>query len=113
METAFSIVVILAYVVIKRISEQRLARTRTLSAEECLLHLARLHGCSEFELFQKAAGFWIPAGPQVENDFRDYLLGGDLPHYVRDFIRKNPLDRDQLQQLIYNSGGIFFPSWKA
>lgn len=113
METFFFIVVIVAYVAIKRIFEERLARTRILSDEECLLHLARLNGCSEFELYQKAAVFWTVTGPQVEEDFRAYLLGGNLPHYVRDFIRKNPLDRDQLQRLIYNSGGIFYASWKV
>ena len=113
METILFIIMILAYVVIKRISEKRLDRTRILSDEECLLHLARLNGCSEFDLFQKAAVFWTVAGPQVEEDFRDYLLRGELPHYVRDFIRKNPLDREQVQMLIYNSGGIFYPSWKA
>ena len=113
METTLFIVMIMVYVVIKRIFEKRMARTRILSDEECLLHLARLNGCSEFELFQKAADFWAVAVLQVEEDFKAYLLGDYLPHYVRDFIRKNPLDRDQLQQLIYNSGGIFYASWKA
>ena len=113
MKTVLFIIIVLAYVIIKRISEKRMARTRIISDEECLLHLARLNGCSEFALFRKAALFWTVAAHQVEEDFRSYLMGGDLPHYVRDYIRKNPLDRDQLQQLIYNSGGIFYPSWKA
>lgn len=113
METVLFIVIIVAYVAVKRISEQRMAQTRIISDEERLLHLARLNGCSEYALFQKAAVFWTVAAKQVEEDFRSYLIGGVLPHYVRDYIRKNPLDRDQLQQLIYNSGGIFYPSWKA
>ena len=113
METILFIVIILVYVAIKRISEKRMAYTRVISDEECLLHLARLNSCSELDLFRKAAVFWTIPEIQVDDDFKSYLLGGILPHYVRDFIRKNPLDRDQLQQLIHNTGGIFYPSWKA
>ena len=75
METVLLIIIVLAYVIIKRISEKRMARTRIISDEECLLHLARLNGCSEFALFRKAALFWTVAAHQVEEDFRSYLMG--------------------------------------
>jgi hypothetical protein len=113
MKSALFLLLITAYVLVKRISEKRTARTRSISEEEGLLHLARLNGCSEYELFRKAAVFWNVPDRQVEADFRTYLLEDLLPHYVRDYVRKNPIDRDQLQQLIHNSGGIFYPSWKA
>lgn len=113
MESAFFLILIAAYVLVKRISEKRTARTRSISEEEGLLHLARLNGCSEYELFRKASVFWNVPEPQVEADFRTYLLEGLMAHYVRDYVRKNPIDRDRLQQLIHNSGGIFYPSWKA
>lgn len=113
MKTILFVLIIIVYVAIKRISEKRMAHTRIISDEECLLHLARLNGCSELELFRKSAVLWTVAERQVDEDFKSYLLGGLLPHYVRDYIRKNPIDRDQLQQLIYNSGGIFYPSWRA
>jgi len=55
---------------------------------EILFALARVNGTSEFEQFRRAAGRWRISERQVENDFKWYLWQGDLPHYVRDHLRR-------------------------
>jgi hypothetical protein len=67
----------------------RRARKAPLSDTECLMRLARKKECSEYDIFFKATGSWnVPHG-RVEYDFNQYLTGGMLPFYVRDFIRRH------------------------
>ena len=55
---------------------------------EILFALARRQETSEFEQFRIAAGEWGISYNRVEQDFKRYLLQGQLPHYVRDYIRR-------------------------
>ena len=98
-------------VVVKRAHEKRVARCRDVSDEEQLMHIARLRRCSELDLFREAADAWRVPDQMAEGDFKSYLQNGDLPHYVRDYVRRNRLDRDQLERLIYSVGGILTASW--
>jgi hypothetical protein len=100
------------YVIGKRICEKAAARTRVISDEEYLLHLARMRKCSEYDIFQTAGESWHISKPDILIGFKAYLIRGVLPHYVRDYVRKNKLAREDLEHLIFNSGGIFTPSWE-
>ena len=63
-------------------------RRPTLSDEEYFTALARHFGCSEYDLFFRAAEIWTIGKAQVETDFKDYLNSGDLPYYAKDFSRR-------------------------
>ena len=53
------------------------------------------------------------SGGRLEDDFRDYLTRGRLPHYVRDYIRKNRPDDDDNPEDTSSPGGNLPASWSA
>jgi hypothetical protein len=61
---------------------------RPLSDEEFLAHLARKQNTSEYEIFFRAAKDWAALRGRVEEQFNAYLKTGQMPHYVRDYVRK-------------------------
>lgn len=86
------IVAALIYLEVIRRADRRGSRRTRLSDEEIITHHARSEGISELAVFQRAAKAWSVAASQAEEDFNTYLTRGELPHYVRDYIRK--LDTD-------------------
>jgi len=66
----------------------RFAARRTVTDEEYLAHIARSRSTSEYDLFHVAAGTWHIAARQVEDDFKRYVTEGQMPHYVRDYVRR-------------------------
>jgi len=85
------ILVILAawlYFELMRRIDAHWANKNRLTDEERLWNHARNQKISEHEIFKRAAAGWS-LDPQVaDTDFKDYLKSGDLPHYVRDYLRK-------------------------
>ena len=79
---------VLAYFELLRRLDARWARKKPLTDEEFLSFYAKTRGISEFDVFTQAAPNWSVDPPQVKTDFKTYLQQGFLPHYVRDFIRK-------------------------
>jgi hypothetical protein len=67
---------------------RRYHRNTPLSDHEILSSLARLMECSEYDIFEEAAKLWNFPVKRVAADFKTYLLAGQIPHYVTDFIRK-------------------------
>lgn len=88
-KTAIYLIIPIFYVILKRYYEKYVAEKKIFSDEECLLHIARFHKRSEYDIFHLSAKNWHISEQQVENDFKVYLRQGQLPHYLRDFIRKN------------------------
>jgi hypothetical protein len=78
----------LAYFELLRRLDRRWTRRTPLTDEEILGYYAKSNGISEYEVFKRAAPNWSINPAEVEADFRAYLQGGVLPHYVRDFIRR-------------------------
>ena len=64
------------------------ASRRPLSDEEYLTYLARKQNTSEYEIFFRAAKEWSALRGRVEEQFNAYLKTGQMPHYVRDYVRK-------------------------
>ena len=79
---------VLLYIYLLYRVEKQFRRQRTLSDEEFLAYLARVYSCSEYDLFHAAAEEWNLSGAPIDEDFKDYLKEGDMPYYVKDFIRK-------------------------
>ncbi len=74
----------------------RLAARRTVSDEEYLAAMARSRSTSEYDMFHVAAETWHIAATQVEDDFNRYVTEGDMPHYVRDYVRRMRKDLGDL-----------------
>jgi hypothetical protein len=81
----------LGYFELMRRLDRRWARRTPISVEERLATLARRRAVSEHAVFHLAAEGWTVSSARVEADFKAYLRRGDLPHYVRDYLRRQPI----------------------
>jgi hypothetical protein len=85
------LVVILAawiYFEVMRRLDKYWADKTPLTDEERLWNHARNQGISEHEVFRRAADGWSLDARAADTDFKAYLKSGDLPHYVRDYLRR-------------------------
>jgi hypothetical protein len=64
------------------------------SDEVSLEKLAKIYGISEYVLFCVAADQWHISEKQRESAFKAYLKHGEIPHYVRDFVRHHKKEID-------------------
>jgi hypothetical protein len=78
----------LAYFELLRLLDRYWSQRTPITDEEYLGFYAKSNAISEYEVFRRAAWEWSVNPTDVETDFRSYLQGEDVPHYVRDFIRK-------------------------
>jgi len=70
---------------------------------ERLFLLARRRGCSEYDIFRLAAGEWNVPDFFVERDFGIYLKQVELPHYVRNYVRREfdaDSDDEEMNELV-------------
>ena len=101
------------YVLGKKYIEKKEKSSRPETDEEVLAQIAAARKCSEHELFRLAGIEWQVSELQVQDDFKQYLTHGRLPHYVRDFIRKNRPRDDNDSEDISSPGGNLPASWSA
>jgi hypothetical protein len=78
----------IGYFQLLRYLNLRHARKRLLTDEEILTQIARLKGCSEYDLFFRSAENWRVTNQRIAGDFKIYLKNEQLPYYVKDYIRK-------------------------
>ena len=83
-----AILAALAYFELMRRLDRYWANRTPLTDEERLWNHARNQGISEHEIFKRAAAAWTLGPQKADTDFNAYLKTGDLPHYVRDYLRK-------------------------
>ena len=83
-----AILAVLAYFELMRRLDRYWANRHPLTDEERLWNHARNQGISEHEVFKRAAASWSRGPQKADADFNAYLKTGDLPHYVRDYLRK-------------------------
>lgn len=76
------------YILFLHQTSRRLNENRPLTEPEYLTRMARMQGRSEYDLFCDCGENWRFSKNKVEDDFKSYLLCGQIPHYVRDCIRK-------------------------
>ncbi len=103
----------IVYVLGKRYIEKKERNSRVETDEEALALIAASRKCSEHDIFQLAGAEWRVSGGRLEDDFRGYLTRGRLPHYVRDYIRKNRPDDDDSPEDTSSPGGNLPASWSA
>ena len=83
-----AVAIVLVILLATRLWERRENARREPLDFEFLFFLARSEGTSEFEQFRRAARIWRISEQRVEDDFKRYLWQGELPHYVRDHLRR-------------------------
>ena len=101
------------YVLGKKYIEKKERINRPETDAEVLALIATTRNCSEHDIFRMAGNEWQVSANQVADDFRQYLTRGKMPHYVRDFIRKNRPDDDDGPEDISSPGGNLPASWSA
>lgn len=112
-ETFVFLLLAIVYVLGKKYIETHERRNRHVGDEEFLAGMAADRKCSEYDLFLLAAEDWQVSNARVEGDFKRYLMQGILPHYVRDFVRKNRCTDDGEKCEHLNPGGRLPTSWSA
>ena len=55
--------------------------------KECLFNISREYNISEYDIFCVAAKYWNKPEYIAVADFDQYVKEGDLPPYLRSFIR--------------------------
>lgn len=91
---------------LKVVLERRLAPLDVLGAEGDLTDIAFASGCSVYDLFQQAGQHWRFSQTKIEGDFKTYLNEGDIPGYVRLYIKAQPKHtRDRTYSKLIYSGG--------
>jgi len=90
--SVFYAAMVVVYFLMIRKLDRLYFKKKPVSDSDRLFLLSRNRGCSEYDLFFKAAEHWNFSTLKVEEDFRGYLLSGHIPFYVNDYCRKSPLD---------------------
>ena len=103
--TVLFIVIGLTYVVLKIYLEKRLAPIDAVGEERELSDLAFSNGNSVYEVFKIAGTTWNLPDEKCEEDFKNYLQRGVVPHYVRDYLRRQLKSDDRTYQKLIFSGG--------
>jgi hypothetical protein len=67
------------------------------SMVDYLFKISRVTGESEYSIFQKSAEDWPVSQAMIDQDFRRYLSRQEVPHYVKDFVRRNKHHLDDLK----------------
>ena len=103
--TIWFIVISLIYVILKIYLEKRLAPLDAIGDERELSDVAFANGNSVYEVFKTAGSIWNLPAEKSEDDFKKYLQRGTIPHYVRDYLRRQLKPGDRTYQKLIFSGG--------
>lgn len=79
----------------------------------CLERLAVMRGVGEYEIFKEASERWRVPEPKKENDFKAYLKRGEIPYYVRDFVREHRQEIEKSCDTKFPFDDGLPPSWSA
>jgi hypothetical protein len=103
--TVLFIAIGLTYVILKIYLEKRLAPLDAMGDERELSDVAFTGGNSVYEVFKAAGSTWNIPAEKSEDDFKKYLQRGAIPHYVRDYLRRQLKPGDRTYQKLIFSGG--------
>ena len=94
------------YGALKIMLERHLAPLDAVGEEADLADVAFSRGWSVYTLFQQAAERWLFSGSRIDNDFKTYLNTGQIPGYVRLYLKEQPAtSRDRTYSKLLFSGG--------
>ncbi|MCP4350567.1 MAG: hypothetical protein GY795_34300 [Desulfobacterales bacterium] len=91
----YPLAVIILYLLLLRYLDKQSVDNQPLSDAEYISQAALIKGTSEYDIFFECAKEWHISNRKVENDFKEYLLRGHMPYYVKDFVRKTRKDTEE------------------
>ena len=66
-----------------------------IAMEDSLYEISLATGQTEYDLFCKSAEEWSVSRDRIEHDFKRYMIDQVMPHYAKDFARKNQRHIDE------------------
>jgi hypothetical protein len=73
--------------VVMLIIEKKFRKQEKTDAEK-IFDLSRHLNCSEFDIFEVTGRNWNITEERIKEDFKSYVNYGEIPFYVRDYIRR-------------------------
>ena len=67
------------------------SQAELIARENSLYELSLATGRTEYDLFCISAQDWSVSGDRIDQDFKIYMMDQVLPHYTKDFVRKNSI----------------------
>ncbi len=71
------------------------SRAELLAKQNSFYNISLATGRSEYDLFHKSAEGWSVSGDRIDQDFKRYMADQVMPHYAKDFVRKNQTHIDE------------------
>ena len=94
------------YGALKVLLERHLAPLDAVGDDGDVVDVAFANGCSVYEVFQQAGDMWHFSRSKIERDFKGYLTTGEIPGYVRLFVKEQPTaTRNRTYSKLLFSGG--------
>jgi hypothetical protein len=67
------------------------SQAELIAMEDSLYEISLATGRTEYDLFCISAQDWSVSGDRIDQDFKIYMMDQVLPHYAKDFVRKNKI----------------------
>jgi len=74
---------------------QKDSQAELMAKKESFYEISIVTGRTEYDLFCKSAEAWSVSGDRIDQDFNRYLTDQVMPHYAKDFVRKNQIHLDE------------------
>jgi len=71
------------------------SRAELVAMEDSLYEISLATGQTEYDLLSVSAEEWSVSGDRIDQDFKRYMADQVLPHYAKDFVRKNNIHLDE------------------
>jgi len=71
------------------------SQAELIAMEDSLYEISLATERTEYYLFCKSAEEWSVSGDRIDQDFKRYMMDQVLPHYAKDFVRKNKIVLDE------------------
>lgn len=71
------------------------SQAELIATEDSLYEISLATGQTEYDLFCISAQDWSVTGDRIDQDFKIYMINQVLPHYAKDFVRKNKIHLDE------------------
>jgi len=71
------------------------SQAELIAMEDSLYEISLATDRTEYDLLCKSAEEWSVSGDRIDQDFKRYMMDQVLPHYAKDFVRKNKIHLDE------------------
>jgi len=84
---------------------QKDSRAELVAMKDSFYEISIATGRTEYDLFCKSAEAWSVSGDRIDQDFNRYMIDQVMPHYAKDFVRKN---QNHLDESLIKGAGCHF-----